>query len=1252
MLRHLLFACLLVAAGRVAAQRASFEDQTGDAKALPLAPEGFEASLFAQEPLVRNPCAMAFDTRGRLFVGMGPQWRNPTPDSVKDQIVIIADADGDGVADSRHIFASGFNSVQSLAWRGRDLWVANSPDLTVVRDLDGDDVADEYVKVFTDLGNIEHGLHGLNWGPDGRLYLSKGNSKGISLDGDAPKQPGRVAPKAFRELWGYPGPKNAPALPPPQTFTSKTYQATFQDPRDDWGQTGGILRYDPESPALEIYARGFRNPWDMAFDAAFNWLGTDNDQTGGDRIFMPFRHAHFGWGHPWSPAWPGENHLPTAPNSGQVIEGSYTGIVFADTPHLPESHRGVWLIGDWMSKKIYLYRPAWRGALNVPQGGLYEDFITGTNALFRPTDLAMGPDGALWVLGWGRDYGGSFDARGEQINEGRVYRFTAKNRPLATRHRPAKPHAQWSYDELLADLASWVPAWQIDARDELLRRGKSSIAPLTAALNQPTGTAQETWAAWTLAKLAPASSLPAPANENQTLQCLRAGLLRPVDHLTSANPRLRLAAIESLPNDAALPVAALQDLLATETDPVVYHAAWRTLMQPSDDSALRRFASDPRAGVRRAGVLMRMEQLAINESEVMPLLQDKDEAVRSLAAHWLSKVKGIDPAKPKTLAVPDAFALAQNLQAQSRGSYTTGTVRVGETHYTDRRYALKTFPAFLSGASMIRTANDDEASTGDAFLRFDAPLDVTVHVAHDERIQTKPGWLTAFGDTDSVITSTDKTATFRLFAKDFPAGPITLGGNTADGKPGGKGHYFVILVPKPPAPTGRTVTLEEALAAMPQADPRRGEALFLAMGGAGCAACHQMNQHGHAFGPDLTAAGTRFDARHLLDSMLNPGAVITEGFSMMNVTMTTGGPQTGVLREQSALTLTLAQPGGAVVTLDRKRIASQAMLPVSMMPPFGALLTARQLADLTAFLLAQKTAPSTGFHIQPHDDHLDVTLDGQRIGTYQFRHSEALRPGWINVRTTRGDQVTRNYPPVEGRDATDHAHMHLGIALGFGHLDGHDYWRNTARIEHVAFETPPAFTRDSATFTELNRLLSTDGKTEVCRQRVRHDLQRHAHGWQLDITAEFFNPERNFYFGDQEEGGLGVRVATPLCVKDGTGTILNSHGDQNGTANWGKEAAWWDYSGTVNGKPCGILVKPHPANVRTCWGHTRDYGVMVLNPFPRQPQSRSEPFVKTVIPRGQSYRLGYSVIIHEGDAPAKEIAAQTRANTPASAVKP
>ena len=144
----------------------------------PIVAEDLEVRLFARDPLVRNPCAMAFDARGRLFVGMGPQYRKPKPDTPGDSVYELIDTDLDGVADDRKEFARGLNNIQGLCWVGDVLWIANAPDLTLVKDTDQDGVGDSYTKLYTDLGNIEHGLHGLNRGPDGWVYMSKGTSKG------------------------------------------------------------------------------------------------------------------------------------------------------------------------------------------------------------------------------------------------------------------------------------------------------------------------------------------------------------------------------------------------------------------------------------------------------------------------------------------------------------------------------------------------------------------------------------------------------------------------------------------------------------------------------------------------------------------------------------------------------------------------------------------------------------------------------------------------------------------------------------------------------------------------------------------------------------------------------------------------------------------------------------------------------------------------------------------------------------------
>ena len=89
-----------------------------DLKALPRTAPGFKISFFAQEPHIINSTSLCFDKPGRLYVGAGPQYRNPKADSPTDYIKIFVDKDGDGVAETVKTFAEGLNSVQAMVWKG------------------------------------------------------------------------------------------------------------------------------------------------------------------------------------------------------------------------------------------------------------------------------------------------------------------------------------------------------------------------------------------------------------------------------------------------------------------------------------------------------------------------------------------------------------------------------------------------------------------------------------------------------------------------------------------------------------------------------------------------------------------------------------------------------------------------------------------------------------------------------------------------------------------------------------------------------------------------------------------------------------------------------------------------------------------------------------------------------------------------------------------------------------------------------
>ncbi len=1327
-----------------------------EADDLPVVPEGFAVDLVAREPLVSNPCVMAFDRRGRLFVAQGPQWRGPTPDTPGDRIDMLIDDDGDGAADRRQTFAHGFNSVQGIAWHGDDLWVANAPDLTVVRDTDADGVADKYFRVYTGLGNLEHSLHGLNFGPDGKLYMSKGNSKGYNrLD--------QLAPKAFRDLWGLPSPEGAPDYTDIESYTRDNYRRKYHTPQDDWGQQGGILRCDPYHDGrlfarnLEIVARGFRNPWDITFDDGFNWLGTDNDQTGGDKIFAPFHGAHFGWGHPWSFHWTGKDHLPTVPASTPLFEGSGAGVIHYHAKQFPEKYRNLFFVNDWMRREVYACRPQWDGAHMKCQGGFPPVFAhagggrslpASSGRVFDPTDIEVGPDGALYILSWGHAYGATIE-KGKQVDAGRVYRIRYAANPLSRwqgEHRNL-PLSKWSLKQLLDDLGSDVAAWRVGAQHELLRRGEPARKFLRAQLdNGDLSTASQTWALWTLGRFSPAPEtdayLAAKAGDAAAplitrIQCVRILAHRvrqfeEIEHLPGAvrtllsshHPRLRHAAVQAIWQASQKQwTADLLQLAAGEKDRVVFYATWNSLRDLASPAQRKSWLKDERAGVRLAMLLGLFHEDAISGEEAIPLRSDADPRVARLTNDWLAKTGKAEPlvqfdpppgeyAGPVNVSVKTpvrgvflTFTLDGSLPtytsprvggpirltrkatlrvAVNRGN-TGGSqfasaaydirlvqpyrhrafvnnaktpsglkydfdwtgLAVGKPYYTDRTYSISHVPRRLAGLPFLRTANNDDRSAGNAWLSMDSSEACDLIVGVDVRVNAPLGWMKTgqaggFQDTELTLKASD--ADFRLYRKSFPAGRIVLGGNTNNpATASARGNYIVIFDRKilQPDVGERAATMEQVMKKMATADAQRGRELFLHPRGAGCVKCHRMEGLGGVLGPDLADIGARAKSPEvLIESILEPSKVITEGFAQQQVVTTEGEIYSGAVIEETGRSIKLVSSEAVVTVIDKKDIEDRIGSKLSPMPAgFAKMMSSQQIADIAAWLLTQKVVGDrAGFSFRDQNDKIDIHLGDQRIATYLKRHGQLSRRALVNVMTPAGIQVTRNFPPRKPEDIDPgygaengiiHPVMHPGIWISFGDIDGHDYWRLQAKAKFDGFIEPPAGDKTSGSFAVRNRLMSEDGKLVICHEITRYTFRKAPAGWLLQIEAEYKSTERDFYFGDQEESGLALRVASPLRVQGGNGMIVNDRGERNGAQIWGKAAKWFDYSGRIGGRRAGVLVAPSPQNPRPSWLHARDYGVVVCNPFPKQPQERREPYVKTWVRRGASFRLSYAMLIYD-----------------------
>jgi hypothetical protein len=279
---------------------------------------------------------------------------------------------------------------------------------------------------------------------------------------------------------------------------------------------------------------------------------------------------------------------------------------------------------------------------------------------------------------------------------------------------------------------------------------------------------------------------------------------------------------------------------------------------------------------------------------------------------------------------------------------------------------------------------------------------------------------------------------------------------------------------------------------------------------------------------------------------------------------------------------------------------------------------------LATSILAVDTLPEITVKDEP--GRIVVFVDTQAVATYVYADDKIPRPYFSHVCEPGGIQLTRNFPPIEGQDATDHGAMHPGIWMAFGDLNGTDIWRNKGRVVHEQFLKPPAGGCGKATFTVHNRYETVDGEL-LCREECRQTFIARPNGCFL-LWDSTFSADRKFYFGDQEEMGVGLRMATPIAVKSGKGgRILDSEGRKNEKSIWGKTAKWCDYSGPIDGKFAGIAIMPHPDNFRPCWWHTRDYGFVAANPFGRA-AFHAGPGSKVMVEPNAPLCLRFGILIH------------------------
>lgn len=543
-------------------------------------PPGFEIQLVAAEPDIQKPLNMAFDAQGRLWVSDTTEYPYPAPPDRKgrDTIKILEDTDGDGRADKITTFADGLNIPVGLYPYKNGVVAFSIPNIWWLEDTDGDGRCDHREILYGpfDTTRDAHGLNNsFHRGYDGWLYACHGFNNHSRVAG----RDGHVV-----EM-----------------------------------QSGNTYRVRLDGSRIEQFTHGQVNPFGMAFDQWGNIFTADCHSKPISQLLRDAWYPSFGRPH---------DGLGFVPPMMDHLHGStaIAGLAYYTGLNFPPEYRGDMFSGNVMTSRVNHNSLEYHGSTILARAEA--DFVATSDPWFRPVNLQVGPDGALYIADFYNKIIGHYevplDHPGRDRHRGRIWRIVHTGDDASEPAETPRDLTTASVAELLAAFKHPVLAYRMRAADQLVDRvGPKCAAEVRAALNESKRASVRRHALWVLFRLgaieeadfrAAASDADATVRthamkalaETPAWPASLADLVR--EHLQDDNPFVARAAAEALglhPDEAS--VRPLLDLIARA---------------PAEDNHLRYVARwSLREQLRHTGALAAAESRAFGERELRTLAE-------------------------------------------------------------------------------------------------------------------------------------------------------------------------------------------------------------------------------------------------------------------------------------------------------------------------------------------------------------------------------------------------------------------------------------------------------------------------------------------------------------------------------------------------------------------------------------------------------------------------------------------------------